>query len=242
MSETFVLIAGAWHGGWAWNAVASRLRAGGNRVFAPTLPGLGSDDDVRGVGLTDAIRYLTDYVDKHDIVEATLVAHSWGGFVSCGAASALAGRLRRMVFWSAFVPNDGESFLDACPPEYRVHFDAQANRSADRTVSLSFNTWRLAFMQDASEDAQRIVYGLLRPQPYATFEEPARQDAFFALDVPTSYILSTDDLALPRGEWGWQRFAERLSNPLVISLPGSHESCFTRPDELTWALIAACVD
>jgi pimeloyl-ACP methyl ester carboxylesterase len=36
-----VLVHGAWHGGWCWKRVASRLRAAGHEVFAPTLTGLG---------------------------------------------------------------------------------------------------------------------------------------------------------------------------------------------------------
>jgi len=51
MAENFVLVHGAWHGGWAWQPVASRLRAAGHRVWAPTCPGLGIDDDPRGVTL-----------------------------------------------------------------------------------------------------------------------------------------------------------------------------------------------
>ena len=47
MTEDFVLVHGVWHGGWAWQPVASRLRAAGHRVWAPTCPGLGIDDDPR---------------------------------------------------------------------------------------------------------------------------------------------------------------------------------------------------
>ena len=51
MTENFVLVHGAWHGGWSWQPVASRLRAAGHRVWAPTCPGLGIDNDPRGVTL-----------------------------------------------------------------------------------------------------------------------------------------------------------------------------------------------
>jgi len=54
-AKTFVLVHGAWHGGWAWQPVASRLRAAGHRVWAPTCPGLGIDDDPRGVTLAGCI-------------------------------------------------------------------------------------------------------------------------------------------------------------------------------------------
>jgi hypothetical protein len=38
---TYVLVHGAWHGGWCWKKVTPLLRASGHDVFTPTLPGLG---------------------------------------------------------------------------------------------------------------------------------------------------------------------------------------------------------
>jgi hypothetical protein len=50
------------------------------------------------------------------------------------------------------------------------------------------------------------------------------------------YVLSADDIALPPGEYGWDRFTERIkASPVAV--PGSHESMFTRPAELADALI-----
>jgi hypothetical protein len=53
-------------------------------------------------------------------------------------------------------------------------------------------------------------------------------------------VLSADDIALPPGEYGWDRFAERIkASP--VSVPGSHESMFTRPVELADALVRTAV-
>ena len=41
MRRTYVLVHGAWHGGWCWSKVAPLLRAEGHDVYAPTLTGLG---------------------------------------------------------------------------------------------------------------------------------------------------------------------------------------------------------
>lgn len=237
-ARTYVLIAGAWHGGWAWNAVATRLRAQGHTVHTPTMPGLGADDDPRGVTLTDAVTHLIRFFESRDISDATLVAHSWGGFVACGAAPAIAARLRRAVFWSAFVPERGESFLDLLPPASMEKFERQAARSADRTVALSLGAWSGNFMQDAAVETQRVVYELLRPQPFGTFDEPARHDRF-AADVPTAFIHSDHDLAMPTGTWGWLRFAERLEGTGMIRLDASHEAMFTRPDDVVAAVLEA---
>ena len=53
-----------------------------------------------------------------------------------------------------------------------------------------------------------------------------------------SYVLSTGDIALPPGEYGWARFAERLGVPAQPA-PGSHEACFTEPEGLAKALLEA---
>ncbi len=237
--ETFVLVTGAWHGGWSWRPVATRLRAAGHRVLTPTLPGLGLGDDPRGVTLTDCVDSVVDLVEREDLTDVTLLGHSWGGYVVSGTAPRVARRLRRTVFWSAFVPEDGESLMDAVPPDYAGLFTAQAAASGEQnTVSLPFEVWAGAFMQDASEDAQRAVFELLAPQPMGTFTEAPNQKPFSELDVPSAYVLSVDDIALPPGEYGWTRFPQRLG-VTAIEAPGSHEANFTRPAELTDAFLRA---
>ena len=239
--ETFVLITGAWHGGWSWRPVATLLRAAGHRVLTPTLPGLDLGDDPRGVTLTDCCDAVVGLLEREDLTEVTLLGHSWGGYVVSGAAPRVAPRLRRTVFWSAFVPADGESLMDAVPPHYAELFAAQAAASGGQdTVSLPFEVWQGAFMQDVGEDAQRAVFGLLAPQPMGTFAEAPDQKSFLALDVPSVYVRSTEDLALPPGEYGWDRFPSRLADPLVVDTPGSHEANFTRPTELADAFLRAC--
>lgn len=236
--ETFVLVTGAWHGGWSWRPVATRLRAAGHRVFAPTLPGLGIDDDPRGVTLTDAVDAVVGLVERADLRDVTLVAHSWGGYVISGAAPRVADRLKRTVFWSAFVPQDGESLMDAVPPAYGELFTGLAAASADDTIAMPLEVWSSAFIQDATPEVQRVTHDQMAPQPVGTFTEAPDQKPFFALGLPTAYIRTTDDIALPPGEWSWDRFPSRLADPVIVEVPGSHEANFTRPDELATAILA----
>src|SRR5262245_7565996 len=39
--KTFVLVHGAWHGGWCWRRVSDLLEKQGHKVFTPTMTGLG---------------------------------------------------------------------------------------------------------------------------------------------------------------------------------------------------------
>ena len=236
MSETFVLVTGAWHGGWAWRPVAERLRAAGHRVFTPTLPGLADGDDPTRYRLADTVDAVAGLIEKHDLQDVTLVGHSWGGYVITGAAHRVPGRLRKLVYWSAFVPAAGRSLHDEVPPQYQQLFEAQAEASGNNSVALPLEVWQQAFMNDASEDVQRTVHALLVPQPMQYFTESV--DPLGPGAVPVAYVLSSDDVALPPGEYGWARFAERLG-VTPIPVPGSHEGCFTQPEALAAALLEA---
>jgi pimeloyl-ACP methyl ester carboxylesterase len=227
--STYVLVSGAWHGGWAWRPVAEHLCAAGHRVLAPTLPGLADGDDPTQYTLEDVVDFVVDLVVEEDLDDVTLVGHSWGGYVITGAAPRLAGRLRKLLYWAAFVPAADRSLYDEVPPHYQELFENLADASGNNTVALPFEVWQAAFMQDASEVAQRLVHGLLVPQPMQYFTETVAPVDPAALGVPVAYVLGSEDVALPEGEYGWARFPERLGvEPLVV--PISHEACFTRPE------------
>lgn len=237
--ENFVLVHGAWHGGWSWQPVAAHLRAAGHRVTAPTSPGLGINDDPRCVTLADCVDSLVDHVERTDRTSVTLVAHSWGGFVAAGAAPRLAPRLKRLVFWSAFVPQAGSSMLDDVPPEYVESFTAAAGASTDNTVPPPVDDFHASFMADASAEAAALVASTLRPQPFRTFsDEAVNGEQYRELGIPLEYVLSTDDIALPRGEYGWDPRMPQRCGVSPARVPGSHESMFTRPIELAEALLA----
>ncbi|MGY1812576.1 alpha/beta fold hydrolase [Blastococcus sp. SYSU D00820] len=234
----FVLQHGAWHGGWAWQPVAARLRAAGHRVSTVTSPGLGVDDDPRGVTLADCVDALVAHVEAGDRRGVTLVGHSWGGYVVAGAAPRLAGRLERIVFWSAFVPEAGRSLVDEVPPPYRELFASLAGASDDDTVTMPLEVFQNGFMNDAAPETAAVVHSVLRPQPYRTFtDEPVGGNAYRELGIPLDYLYSTDDVALPPGDYAWTpRFPDRLG-ATVTPVPGSHESMFTRPAELADGLL-----
>lgn len=237
MAENFVLVHGGWHGGWSWQPVASTLRASGHRVSAPTCPGLGIDDDPRGVTLADCVDAVVRHVEASGDGDITLVGHDWGGYVIAGATPRLVSRLKRLVFWNAFVPEGGRSLRDEVPPTYQDLFSHAAAASADNTVALPLEVFQGSFMGDADRAGTAVIHSLLRPQPFRTFTDPpVGGEAYRDLDLSLHYVLSTEDVALPPGEYGWDRFAERIKTT-PVSVPGSHESMFTRPVELADALI-----
>lgn len=113
-AKTFVLVHGAWHGGWCWRRVADALSNKGHKVFAPTLTGLGASSHLltRDVNLSTHVTDIVNLIAWEDLNNIVLVGHSYGGFVVSGVAETMADRIASIVFLDAFVPDDGISLAD----------------------------------------------------------------------------------------------------------------------------------
>jgi hypothetical protein len=100
--------------------------------------------------------------------------------------------------------------------------------------------WREAFLNDADLDLARSRYGQLSPEPYRQIVEPLHLNKFYTLDTPRSYLLGTEDIALPPGEWGWHpRMPSRLGLHRLVQMPGGHELLFSNPNGLADKIIEA---
>lgn len=234
-ATTYVLVPGAWHGGWAWHPVARRLRAAGQHALALTLPGLGDGDDPRGLGLDDAVGHVVAEIERRDLTGVVLVGHSWGAFPATGAAHRLAGRVAKVVYFSAPVPVPGASQNDLLPPEMADYAQSLVAGSPDGTAALPFEVFGQVMMQDAPEPAQRIVFDQLLPQPGSYMSDPLDAPEVVTTGVPVAYVLARDDIALPLPG---AEFAARLGvEPILV--PGTHEAALTHPDDVTTALLRA---
>jgi pimeloyl-ACP methyl ester carboxylesterase len=111
---TFVLVHGAWHGGWCWQRVADRLTAQGHRVFAPTLTGLCERSHLNSpsVDLSTQIDDVVNEIRWKDLENVVLVGHSYGGMVITGVAEQVASKIASIVYLDAFIPADGQSLAD----------------------------------------------------------------------------------------------------------------------------------
>jgi pimeloyl-ACP methyl ester carboxylesterase len=237
MKQTFLLIHGGWHGGWAWRPVAEHLRAAGHQVYTPTLPGFADSDERAGRSLAEVVDFIVEYVEHRDLRDVVLVGHSWAGYPITGAAPRLVTRLSKLIYWSAFVPAEGRSMLDECPPEVADVFRQLSAASPDQSVGIDFGWWASSFMQDAPEAVQRLVHSLMVSEPlaYVTQTVPALDLTTFK--VPIAYIVGTEDLAVPPGDFT-VKYPSRLG-VVPSTTPGSHEALYTRPAELAQALLDA---
>ena len=109
-AKTFVLVHGAWHGGWCWRRVSDLLEKRGNKVFTPTMTGLGERSHLLDpkVNLATHITDIVNVIKWEGLNEIVLVGHSYGGLV-ISEASAGSDRVAALVYASAFVPETGDS-------------------------------------------------------------------------------------------------------------------------------------
>jgi hypothetical protein len=112
--KTFVLIHGAYHGGWCWKHVTAILEKQGHKVYAPSLTGLADRSHLlsTSVNLTTHITDIVNLFKWYDIADACLVPHSYGGWPASGALEQIHDKVSSIVWLDAFMPKDGEASTD----------------------------------------------------------------------------------------------------------------------------------
>ncbi|CAN5308054.1 alpha/beta hydrolase [soil metagenome] len=135
-SFTFVLVHGAWGGGYAFKDVENRLRADGHEVHRVTLTGQGerahlySPDITLSTHVQDVVNTIL-YEDLHNVV---LVGHSYGGMVITGVADQVPDRISRLIYVDALLPENGESWSTAVHGDLIVKPDANGYLTPDWLV------------------------------------------------------------------------------------------------------------
>jgi len=236
---TYVLVHGAWHSGKELEQVARSINAAGHKPFTPTIKG-NRPADPRNIGLAEAIQSIVDYLVLNDLEDVVLVGHSYGGMIITGVADRCLDRIRRLVYWNAFVPNDGESLNDMLPPQYVELFETIAGERRDGSVVLPFPIWREAFINDADLETAQRAFSVLNPHPINTLRDRISLKANpVEMPVAKSYINCTEDISLPHHHPWHPRLSQKLGLFRLIQVPGSHELCFSNPTRLAQAIMDA---
>ncbi len=241
MSERFVLVHGAWHGAWCWAAVMAQLEALGDRAYAVDLPGHGASKIDRATVTRQLyVDSVADFIERNDLTDVVLAGHSLGGITIPGVAAKIPRRIKRVVWMTAMVINDGEAPAGSLPPipnSEQAFAAAAARPDRSMPIELIADVFRANFMQDASRDMQDFILAALTPEPLGPFGEPVPMREFFATAIPQSYVICEDDIS-PNGARGnWHpTFSSRLQNPTTRTIKSGHEVMFTKPVECARAL------
>ena len=237
---TFVLVHGAWHGGWCWQKVIPFLEAAGHTVYAPTLTGLAerASELSPDVGLDTHIQDIVGLLVDKDLHEVILAGHSYGGMVITGVVDQARERIGRLVYLDTFVPRDGESMVDVSPLVMRLLLRRQSQADG----------WRIDSRGDygvTTEPDRSWVLSKVTPQPLKTLEQPLHlKNPAIVSSTPRTYIECTRGGfvfvllqrllahilapgALPPREAGWR----------LRQLPTGHDAMITMPRELAALLL-----
>jgi pimeloyl-ACP methyl ester carboxylesterase len=238
MSDTFVLVHGSWHGGWAWQAVIRNLAEKGHHAHAPTLPGHGPGAKRQGITHQDGVFAVVNYIQQHGLEDVILVGHSFGGTVVQKVAEQVPDRIARIVFLDALVLEDNECVLDILPAEFAALVNDLAGASSDNTMLIPWEIWRDNLMQDAPESVARYIWERLSPEPHQVNLDKLDLKRYYSLAIPKSFIHCRQDKAMGSGYFH-PRMSSRLGAFKLLEMDGSHEVMFTRPRELADKLTEA---
>lgn len=231
----YVLVHGAWHGGWCWQRVAQPLALAGHRVQAVTLTGLGE----RAHLLSSTITLETHVADVMGAIEAeelhdvVLAVHSYAGMIGTAVTDRLGARVRRLVYVDAVVPRPGESWGSTHSTTTRESRLAAAKASPDYTLPPPDPSVFGLAGADADWVRRRMT-----AHPGHTYTAPLAFNAARVAAVPRTFVNCTDpalatiDAIRPRvvdpGFWDghWQRGAT------VVELRTGHDPMVSAPGEL----------
>lgn len=222
---TFVLVHGAWHGGWCWRDVKRLLLAEGHRVFTPTMTGLGERSHLgrADTGLSVHIEDIAAVLRSEELEGVIVVAHSYAGLPCSYVAGAMPGKVHRLVYLDSLLPTPGRSVFQDMP--------AQPRAALEKTLLDGFRlpSFR-AEMFDVPKTHPNFEWlaRRLTAMPMAPFTDmqPPLPPGFAG--VAKTYVRCTgNSLDGPRAgaakaaENGWQ----------VIDLDSGHDAMITAPGE-----------
>jgi pimeloyl-ACP methyl ester carboxylesterase len=222
---TFVLVHGAWHGGWCWKKVVPLLRNAGHEVCTPTLTGLGERVHLLtpDIDLMTHVNDILGVLEYEDLQQVILVGHSYGGMVISGVAEQAGIRVGHLVYLDAFVPDQGEAVRD--------YF---SDGGLDEPVREHGDGWRLPKPSMEGED----FFGVTDPidlewmcsrvsdHPYKTLTQPVQLTADWRNRLPQTFIQTTMDFAEHAER------AKRRGSRSYELLSAGHDAMVTQPAEL----------
>jgi pimeloyl-ACP methyl ester carboxylesterase len=225
---TFVLIHGAYQGGWIWQRMTSRLRAAGHTVHAPTLDGCGERKGAMRAGITTEThgQEIADLLFYEDLKDVVLAGTSTGGMVMARAAELAPERVARIVFADALALFNGEKVRDIVKRPASINTELALGPSREDAEGRLF--------AGLDETTKRWAGERVTLHPEATFNQPVQLEKFW--DMPWKASVLYCSQAPNPGEAHIRRACDRLGGKWHVIDTG-HYPMLSTPDELTRIIV-----
>jgi pimeloyl-ACP methyl ester carboxylesterase len=230
--STYVLVHGAYHGGWCWKPVAARLRAMGHEVYAPTLTGLGERSHLMAIRptLETFIEDVAQVIRYEDLSDVILVGHSFAGSVVSALADRMPDKLSHLVYLDAQVLLSGQAPADTAPPAAIENYKQRAQASG----FVSIPPGPLEFFGIVDPQMAKWVGERVTPHPYQTYFDRLVLKHPLGNGLPATYIAVTQpyfpNTAISR------QVAREQPGWAYLEIPTAHDVMLLMPDELSTML------
>ena len=233
--RVFVLVHGAWHGGWSWEKVKGKLSEEGNQVYTPTLSGMGENRDKLNstIDLNTHIEDIVNLIVKENLHHVVLVGHSYAGLVISGVADKIPERLEKLIYLDALLAENGESAFSVNPKESQDLFKKTA---LDYDKGLSIPAPSSTWFGVTDSTAVKWTNDHLTSQPFKTFSQPLNLKNSYGNKLPMTYIACISP-QLPV----LVQFSEKIKknkNWKYYELQTGHDAMITMPTELARLLLS----
>jgi pimeloyl-ACP methyl ester carboxylesterase len=234
LHSTFVLVHGAWHGGWCWRRVATVLRSAGHVVFTPTLTGFGERVHLTRPDLTieDFATDIVNVIVAEELSDVILVGHSFGGNPVSVVADRIPELLKQLVYIDTLVLRKGESGFSQLDPAIVAHrIELAEKTSGGLTIPPPCpDVFGVIDPADAEWLRRRLT-----PLPLNCYQVPIHLEHPLGNGISKTYIACTNPVyepAVPTHEW-----IKRQCDWRYLELLTGHDAMVTNPQLLAEALM-----
>ncbi len=232
----FLLIHGAWHGGWVWNEISDILRYQRYSVSTPTLTGLGEKKHLLSSKIT--IETFIEDVVNHIIFEnlnnIILVGHSFAGSVISGVADRLKDRIQKLIYFDAIILIDGQKPFDITPKE-TVEQRIELAKKFGNNISIPAPSADAFGVFDIKKSL--LLEEKLTPHPLSAFQSKLILKNEVGNGIPLSYIFCTKPVY--KSLESSREVVRKMKWP-IFELNAGHDAMLTHPKETLNLLMKIC--
>ncbi|MGE3875480.1 MAG: alpha/beta fold hydrolase [Parvibaculaceae bacterium] len=233
-AKTYVLVHGAWHGGWCWREVARLLRALGHQVTTPTQTGLGERKHLlrRGITLDVFVADIVNHIESEELEDVILVGHSFGGVSISGAADRIAPRIRHLVYLDAVILESNQSTFGTLPADIVA---ARRKSAAEKGQGIAMPLPPpSAFGIPDDHPLADWVRRRMTPHPLDTYETTLNLQHPIGNGRPRTYVACTSPAYEPlqrARDW-----VKQQPDWKYLELASGHDAMVLAPEELSRVL------